>query len=67
MADEQINYRIVSRDLETGYACQTIYVAFTMGAEHDYVGIGLSKKEALEKMLEEVEEATGKRWRVTED
>jgi len=64
MENGRLTYRTICRKVETGYEPMDIWVAFVTGWDHDCAGMGLTKQEALDKMLDEVEQATGTRWRV---
>ena len=56
-----VPYLVVSRTLETGFAEQQIFVALCL-IDHLVLGMGLSRDEALGKMIDELEKKHADQW-----
>lgn len=57
---------VVHRDVETGYAKQRVWCAVAIHEDKVIIGIGMNREESFEKLLRDVEQATGSKWRIVD-
>lgn len=53
-----IPYMVISRELDFGFSNERIYVALCL-IDHNIVGVGLSRDEAMRAMIAEIEDEYG--------
>lgn len=53
-----VPYMLISRELDFGFSLETIFVCLCL-VDHLVMGVGCSRDEAMDQMLEELEEKYG--------